>query len=322
MINTLIHKIKKSDYTLFSTKIIIFIILLVSFDFIIGKTLDFFYFKQNSGAFYRTTYSIEKTDQDILIFGSSRANHHYRPDIFEKQLHLSCYNVGREGCFIFYNYAVLKSVLKRHSPKIIILDIVSNVFEKEQGSYDNLSSLLPYYNSHPEIHDIIELKSPFEKIKLLSSIYPFNSSVLTIAAGNTNFNMKRTYDIKGYVPLSGKWNKPIKLANSEDYELDSNKVKVFESFIQDCQKSQTKLYVICSPNYEIFNQNDPSYIQLKSITKKYKIDFFDHYNDPLFNNGSLFNDPLHMNDDGAKIFSEIIAKKISDQNSYLYTTVR
>jgi hypothetical protein len=193
-------------YKKFFIKLFIFLAIVVLFDFAIGAALRHYYFKQESGVQYRTTYSMEQTKADLVIFGSSRATHHYVPDVFEQRLNMSYYNVGRDGNFIFYHYAVLKSILKRYTPKIIILDISGAEFSVGQDSYDRLSALLPYYKTHPEIRPIVELKSEYEKIKLASSIYPFNSSIITIALGNAEFNKKRNDDTEGYVPLKKNWN--------------------------------------------------------------------------------------------------------------------
>ena len=146
-------------------KLLVLFITLVFFDFIIGSLLNIFYFKQESGLQYRTTYSIEKTTADLLIFGSSTANHNYHPGIFQNRLNMSYYNVGRDGKSIFYHYAVLEAVLKRYTPKMIIYDFDEHEFSKDQESYDRLSSFLPYYKKHPEIRSIVDLKSPYEKYK-------------------------------------------------------------------------------------------------------------------------------------------------------------
>ena len=45
---------------------------------------------------------------------------------------------------------------------------------------------------------------------------------------------------------------------------------------------------------------------------KYNIDFFDFTNDSLFiNSASLFNDPYHLNKEGAKILSNTIIKEVA-----------
>ena len=176
------------------------------FDFAIGKTLEHFYFTQASGPFYRTTYSMDSTRADILIFGSSRANHHYDPRVFENSLRMSCYNNGRDGNFLLYNYAVFKTVIERYTPQIVIFDVDRNELSSTADDYERLSSLLPYKNRNSAVDQTIALRGPYEKVKCLSNIYPYNSLLLTIAIGNTEMNKERKPDIKGYVPISGTWN--------------------------------------------------------------------------------------------------------------------
>lgn len=299
-------------YLVFFTRCLVLLITVFCLDLIIGSVLKEFYFRQKSGLEYRTTYSIEKTTADVLIFGSSTANHDYIPGIFGKALHLPAYNVGRDGTSVFYDYSILTMVLKRYSPKMIILDFDKQEFSKDQQSYDRLTSLLPYYKDHPEIDKIVDLKSPFEKYKLLSKIYPYNSLILTIAAGNAEFNKKREKDINGYVPRNDVWDFPIKDGSSfSNYETDSNKLRVYESFIQDCIKANVELYIVCSPVFIKPNYINNSVILGKEIADKYHVRFFDYSKDSsMLNNRQLFADIAHLNDEGAKVYSNMIAEKI------------
>lgn len=307
-----------SNYRYIFSKVFIFITILFFIDLLLGNILNFFYFKQSSGLQYSATYSIEKTKAEMIIMGSSRANHHYDPRVLKKRLGISCYNTGRDGQYIFYQYALLQTILKRYSPKIIILDFVDQEFEFDQRDYERLSSLLPYYKNHPEIRSTIELKSPYEKIKLLSKIYPFNSSLLTIVIGNTKFNSNRRsiIDFDGFVPLDRKCKEPIKTMNDlRKIIIDNNKVKIFELFIQDCLKSKVNLYIVCSPYYINYKSTSSSIILGKKIAAKYNIDFYDFSQEPAFiTNQSLFDDPYHLNDDGAKIFSDSITDRLVKKN--------
>ncbi len=304
----MLFDLKFNHYKLFIFKTIIFLVIVFLLDFLVGKTLYFLYFHQKSGSLYRTTYSIEKTNAEMLVMGSSRANHHYAPYAFENRLGLSYYNVGRDGQYLLYNYAILKVILKRYSPKIIIFDFVNQELEFDSRDYERLASLMPYYKKYPDIQPILQLKSSFEKIKLLSQIYPFNSYLLTIAIGNTNFNRRDVFDIKGYIPLDGKWNELIKTTdNSRTIKIDSNKLKIYELFIQDCLKAHVKLYIVCSPYYFNFKSTPLSITLGKKIAAKYHIDFYDFSQNPSFiSKPALFDDPYHLNDTGAKIFSDSI----------------
>jgi hypothetical protein len=311
----LLYRIKNNPYGYFFLKAFMFFVFFFSIDFLAGSTLRYFYFSQITGERYRTTYDIETTTADIIIFGSSRANHHYHPGIFEKRLNQSCRNVGRDGNFLLYNYAVLKAILKRHTPKIVILDIVAEEFVRNQYNYDNLTVLLPYYKTHPEMRDIIEMKSTTEKIKLLSQIYPYNSLVLSIAIGNTEFNKKRRPDVNGYIPINKKMSDPVEFNEMPvHYEIDSTKLNVYESFIRECQKSNITLIMVCSPYYSKFNEPIYSIAIAKEIARKNNIPFHDYSKDSLFTgNPTLFSDHSHLNDDGALIFSNKLIDEIQKE---------
>lgn len=306
------NDVKKNSYKYFFFKLAILFAIVFIFDFVIGNILSYYYFKQQSGPGYQTTYAIDSTKADLLIFGSSRANHHYQTGIFENGTGLSYYNVGRDGESIFYHYAILKAVLKRYTPKMIVLDFTNGDLAKDQNSYDRISSLLPYYPNHPEILPIIELKSPYEKIKLLSHIYPNNSLMLTIAARNITFSGKKREDNNGYIPISKVWNHSIQNDNTPIiYEIDSTKIKVYTSFIQDCINSKVSLYIVCSPYFLKFTHQNYSVKLAKEIAKKYNVPFFDYSQDSTFyNHSKLFADVAHLNKDGAKIFSESVIDSI------------
>jgi len=304
---TWIGTIKNKKILTFLLKTLSFLAILFLLDFSIGSILKYFYKKQKSGVLYRATYSIDSTKADILIFGASRANHHYVPGIFENRIHMSCYNTGRDGETILYNYAILKCALKRYSPKIAILDFSREEFVKTPDNYDRLSALLPYYKDHPEIRSIVQLRSPYEKYKLLSKIYPYNSLIFSIAIGATKLNTSREYikDENGYVPLPEIWDKQpdidtVFIKN----ELDSNTIKLFESFIKDCIKSRVKPYIILSPVFIKYIYKDQSVNIALSIAKKYHIPMYNFLNDSTFlNHDSLFADAGHLNNDGAKVFT-------------------
>jgi hypothetical protein len=298
-------KIKKIILNIAIVFIVVFVL-----DFAIGSTLRNFFFKESSGLHYRTTYAMETTKAEILVFGSSRANHHYVPEIFEDSLKMSFYNTGRDGNGVFFQTALLKSILKRYTPKIIILDYAGG-FGKEANDYDRISSLLPYYKKHEEIRNIIELKSPFERMKLLSKIYPFNSEILTIAIGNLDINKKMNSDNKGYVALYKEWQSNIDSIDPvSDYEVDSNKLDAFRVFINTAKKSGAKVYVIFSPIFLKYNRSQDIEI-CNEICSAENVCFWDYSKDKLFlNNNGFFQDVQHLNHNGALIFSKLICNSI------------
>ena len=294
----------------------IFLLIAVLLDLAIGTTLKHYYFKMKSGTQFRTTYAIEQTTADIITFGSSRSVHHYHPEVFEDKFKLSFYNAGRDGEeSSLYHYAVLQGMLKRYTPKIVILDLMNGELGNSLYTYDKLSSLSPYYSTHPEMRPIISLRSKYEKLKMLSSIYPFNSLFMSVIMGNTNLELTKNADIKGYLSISADniIKKPIKVIDkSTRYELDSIKINVLKSFIEDCQQANIKLYIVCSPYYEKYTATDTSMDYIKKLALSYKVNVFDYSQDNFFlQRPDLFSDPYHLNDAGARIFSTMLTDTIN-----------
>jgi hypothetical protein len=279
----------------------------------IGKVLKYFYFRQSSGLLYRTTYAIDSTKADILVFGSSRANRHYVPAIFEDSLHCTFYNTGREGNFILYNYAIFKAVTRRYQPKLIIIDIIPGETGYESKSYERLSSLLPYYQNHAEIRSIVALRSPLEKIKLLSAIYPYNSLLFTIAMGNLEYNKKRKADIKGYLPLH-KTMKPVKMdtVQLDDSVLDGNKINALTQIMNTCRQNKIELWFVQSPAY-LVSRDKYLNPQISELFSGDRVNYYNLSDDTLIiNNPEYFADKNHLNDKGARVFSNLVSKRIHE----------
>ena len=289
---------------------ILIIVVVLAMDFAIGGLLRYFYFKEMSGPHFEITYAMETTEADVLVFGSSRAIDHYVPEIFETSLKMSFYSAGRDNTGILYQAAVLKSVLKRYTPKIIILDFPG--FETGEREYDRLSVLLPYYRTHEEIRRIIELKSPFEKIKLLSNIYPFNSQILLTAIGNLEINKTKKADNHSYIADYEEWKIEIdSIPNSIACTIDSTIIACFREFIADAKKSGAKVFVVYSPIFQKYDKNQEIDI-CNRICSSEHVPFWDFSKDTLFlQNKQLFKDVLHLNHKGAMIFSNSVVEKIN-----------
>jgi hypothetical protein len=308
----IIPKFKKRDGRHYNfTKVAAFLLLIISTDFFVGKIFHRLYKKQKSGWEYRTRYSVEDTKADIILLGASRAQQQYNPVFFEQRLHLSCYNVGRDGQSFLYEYVIMQGILKRYHPKVILLECERRMFMESSASNERLSCLLPLYKDHPEMREVLLLKSPFENIKLLSQSYPYNSFSLKILFAN--FTKKPDEDIKGYVPLKGSLNEPKRFVDFSlpQYQVDSIKVKYFNSFIDQCRKANIKLYFTCSPFYFTYTGKDISLEIAKETAGKNNIPFFDLSKGvPELNDSKFYDDTVHVNQTGSNILTNIIIDSI------------
>lgn len=277
----------------------------------IGAILKLFYFNQESGPLYRTTYTIDSTVADILIFGSSQANHSYIPEIFESGLHCTCYNTGRDGNYILYNYAIFKAITERYNPKLVIFDVNSGTLNYSSTDYDRLSALLPYYQTHPEISSIVNLRGPFEKIKLFSTIYPYNSMIIHIVLGNLDFNKQRKPENKGYVPLNKTMkNAKLNTLQINDCTQDEIKIQALKDIISTCKQNNIDLVFIYSPRWFIIQDSFCNEV-IPDLCSENGICYLNMSNDSTFiNNPTYFADQTHLNDEGAQVFSTMLTEKL------------
>ncbi|MBZ5855773.1 DUF1574 domain-containing protein [Flavihumibacter profundi] len=290
----------------FFRKILILVVLLLAVDFLAGAVLKHFYFRQKSGIDYQTIYSVEKANEDILFFGSSRAAHHYVPDIFADKYAMSAYNTGRDGNYILYGYCLAKCIFERHQPKLAIIDVSRNEFQRKEGSYDYLSSLLPFYGNYESIRDIIDKRSRFEPVKLFFHTYPYNS-LFPVIALNVIREKSKALNIKGYIPLYRSIDRPAKVISKEpDYELDPYLVDTFRQFIKKCKENGIAVAVVCSPYFDKYEQEDATLIKVKEICSEESVTFLDYSQDARFTgNQKKFDDYNHLNNDAAKEYSAI-----------------
>ncbi len=298
--------LKKISINILLVAIVVFVL-----DFATGKILEINYFNSVAGENYRTTYVMEETKADILVIGSSQAKYNYIPTIFQDSLNLSCYNAGKNFSVLFYENVILNAVLKRYLPKVIILDY-SGGREEENGAYSNLSSVEPYYRTHKEIRDVVELKGPYEKVKLLSKIYPYNSEVYKIFR-NTKFSEKRR-TVNGHIPMVGHLIQEMDtIKELHPYQADENIVNATIDFLKLAKYSGSKVIVISSPVYLKFKQKQEIDF-IRDICKEQNITYWNFSQDTVFlNNKKYFNDIIHLNQEGATLFTNIVVNQLKKE---------
>lgn len=296
-------------------KLFIFISLLFVTDILVGKVFTYLLTKQIDGRFYKIKYSLDHSFEDIIIIGSSRGETNYNPNVFSKVLSMNCWNASRGGQSIPYFITVGKEILSRYSPKIIILNLETSALE---GQIDNerVGILRPFTNLHKHIHAYLSQINRFEKYKLKSNIYINNSVSFYFFRPFFLKNKDGSPGESGWKPQRGKLapsiipeNRGYRNANSKQ-ALNPDKVLMFNGLVELAHEKKSKIIVVFSPEFPIVSETATmEYIKLFSKVKNYYT--FDFSRNTTFT-GKLnyFFDEQHMNDDGANVFSYMIANEI------------
>ena len=86
------NKMKK-----YLTKIALLFVIIILCDYAFGIGMDYVVNHISVGGQGRDNHICNESAEDILVFGSSRAIHHYNAKMLEDSLHMTCYNCGNDG---------------------------------------------------------------------------------------------------------------------------------------------------------------------------------------------------------------------------------
>ena len=252
--------------------------------------------------------ALEQT-ADIVIMGSSRAHHHYVPQIITNVTGLSAYNAGVDGNGIVLATGLYNMITERYTPKIIIYDVEPafdiNVYADDDNNTRYIGELRPY-SWDPQVKGVICRVDPSEQYKTLSSMFRYNSKIMDLLKDQVVLS---GYTSDGYAPLEGEMKTvPKKKSTEKTNECDSIKLKMMEEFISRMSQSETKLIVVASPKYGATSSK--VFTPIKELCNLYNIEFWDYYNNPDFQKMEYFKESMHLNDNGAKVFTKCIAEKL------------
>ena len=259
------------------------------------------------GGLGRDNYICNKSIDDIVILGSSRAVHHYNPCILEDSLQLSCYNAGEDGNGILLSYARLKMLNERHHPKIVLYDFIAAYDFLENDNHTYLGWLKNRYN-RTGIYNIFKDVDETECIKMFSYLYRYNTrflqnSIVYLTGISTDSG------IKGFRPLEGNMDElKIKYMDSEEnIEYDELKLRYLRKMITENQYSE--LIFVYSPIW--YGDNISRYDKFISLCKKYRIPVIDFSNNPKYvHNNDYFVDAKHLNSNGADEFTRDLINEL------------
>ncbi|MGF7072416.1 hypothetical protein [Mucilaginibacter sp. R-33] len=290
----------------FFIRLLLMIVAFVAVDQAAGIFLYYFFTHQVSGEYAVANHVVYNLNEDVLVLGSSRASHHYNSSLIKNGLNLSCFNGGRDGEGLLYSTAIFELALKRHVPKIVVLDVTSDVLSEKEDEKNRLSILLPYLKQSDVIGNMIEKKGRLELIKSHLQTYRYNGQVVSIfqhyflLSGNT---------VMGFNPLDNKMD-VSRVSNHTSLKpysdsISADNAEALDFFINECRRQKIQLFVFVSPRYNDDTQQN-SYLKLKSICNSNKVIFHDFTNDVYFKNPEYYSDRAHLNGRGADLYTDTI----------------
>lgn len=289
----------------------LFLLLIFIFDIIIGRTFSYLVDHAHAGDNRRNNYICNETNQDVLIFGSSRAIHHYNPLILSDSLNLTCYNCGQDGNGAILHYGRYQLICQRYQPQILIYDVTPDFDFLEGDNHTFLTWLKAYYDRNG-IPEVLESVDSTEKYKMYSYMYRYNSSIIQTVLDFINSYYDES--MLGFRPSNHEMD-TLKISKDpiqkETYKYDSLKIGYIEKMVE--MSETTKFIFVVSPIW--YGADTLQYTPIKDICKRKSLTFLDYSNDPRYvHNSYYFSDGVHLNARGADEFTRNLVQDLKKRN--------
>lgn len=265
----------------------------------------------------KTAYTLEKCDADCIIIGSSKAEHSYVVEILADSLGMNIYDGGQGGCFFLYQNCIVNMLLDRRKPKNIIWDIQPECIpeDSKMKEYQNIRYLSPYYDSSPWAKAFMNSEDNKTSLKMQCRMFRYNSKlmqyVMPIVIGkDRNDGGYKSLPNSGYIY-------PAMNSNSLGEEnrqiaFDEYKLSVYEATLRRCKENKVNLLIFVSPSFSNHNfVYRQAVLKLEEITQNKGYKFVDYSaNNSFLRDSTLFKDVSHLNDKGARLFTQMAIKDI------------
>lgn len=257
-----------------------------------------------------TAQALFSRKADVLILGSSRANHSFDCRVLEDSLGLSCYNAGRDGQNMVYDAMVFFSYLERHVPQMVILDIASSMMD--DSWFGNLNEMNCYYGLTKPLDRIIDENSTWiERLKLKSNLYKYNNTwqwLLNAKMATSKENLD------GYRPMPVNKKSPfqVKFVHAGKPKIDERCLGYLERIRKTCQEHHISLILTYSPTLVVCKSGGEEE-WLKDYCEQADVAFYAFGKDSSFyEHPEFFYDPTHLNANGAKQFTKEFVLRIKE----------
>jgi len=284
-------------FTILITKIILTILVLLT---LLDWSYTAVYLHSSNRGKVEMVFNSKAENYDVVILGSSRANNHFVPELFEKK-GLKTFNYGMSGAHLFEASLLLKLMAERNCKiKNVILEADLGLCnEKESDAI--AAKFLPY------IHHSTIIKNHFSPLENFNELYyipfyryiDFDALIGFREMYNTATNKPTNIlDNLGYHPLG---HKPGNMKN-DIRALKPIRNKYYEEIKQICKQNNYNLIAVMTPmcanvkGLDYFEKANQIYTEIHNLENVVQGDQY-------------FSSCGHLNDTGARMFTTIVIKK-------------
>lgn len=284
--------------------------------------------KNQQGIFDKfNTIFLKQNSFNTLFIGSSRAECHFNPFIFDSVTHFNSYNIGMQGSNNAFTFGILKSYLvNSKAPERIIMNLDFHFSNESSDTIYAYPRYFPYLGNNVLYHELQQRDKRFFAFKY----FPFYSLA----------HMSDKYlnsSVRGYFHMPGPYDEAMNKGNGKIIPLNytnldtlpetpyegailPENIAYLDSIIDLSKKLNCKFYLVVSPTYfkgsaRIINLTE--HLQkFRDLAKSRNIPFMNYTGDSLCYRKELFADFYHMKGEGCDEFTRKFSRDFKTLISY------
>lgn len=279
--------------------------------------------KNKSGIYnkYNELFLKEGNTYDVLFIGSSRAEMHYDPKIFDSITGLNSYNMGISGASPKISLALLKTYCLQHQkPKYIVCNTDYFSLQNDTDRLNDFPRYFPYLKNKNLRKELQKMDNRFNSFHYnpLHSL-PYTQIDYLSASLHGWLGIPGKYDTLMYKGFQTSFTNQFNDSDTQKpkYSFISIKNrKYIDSLILFTKENNIHLTFVTSPAYGggeryVFNKTE-LVNQLKNISFINHIPYLNYTDSLVYRNPMLYADFLHLNRQGASIFSKSISSAFNN----------
>ena len=279
-----------------------------------GYGYMFAHVPENAELRQRFKYEFVPPKTDILIVGASRAMFCYDPKIISDSTGMTTYDAGLDGVGVIGQYITIRNFLERGNAKVVVYDLGSLQLSKEWNQ-DKISSYFPYYWTDNTVREVVDDCLPEARYLLLSALYQYNSCLHDVF--RAYIQKKVVTDGFEELPYTGTTWKPLYYKEkAESYKADPWARSYLDKIVALCKQHGVKLILTMAPG--LGSGFKSTQLFLKEYSEANKVLFWDFTDlEALHHDSRYFKDYNHINSEGVKIFTPVIAGKLKSNMGHI-----
>lgn len=300
----------------------VFFLGMVVFDQALGSALSRFSPRSAAGDVVGFgNLALSRSGADLIVLGSSRAQHQIDPEVLKTALGLDAVNAGVDGQGIAYARAVEALLISRGANvKMFVLNMDISDMASEEIS--PAATLAPFWGEDDAVDEILLRSTSHAPVKFLSSAFRFNSRALPLLG--KLFVDREAVAGDGFSPIERKMDESEKIEIGGDWfrksaeEMNPFKMLLYRDFLKAARKAGVRVFVVVGPRFwpRDFEEEPRAapIARLAAVASEEGAAFLavDSFANSEFSDPEMYSDPAHLNSVGSRLYSELLAREIAE----------